>query len=47
MAAVTIHNDFRAQEEEICHLLPPFPLMFAMNNGAGRYDLSFIFNTEF
>ena len=30
MAAVTIHSDFEAQEEEICHYFHPFPLLFAM-----------------
>ena len=46
MAAVTIHSGYRAQEEEIGHLLLPFPLLFAWSEGAGYHDLSF-FNIEF
>ena len=30
MAAVTIRNDFRAQEEEICHYFHLFSPLFAM-----------------
>ena len=40
MVAVTLCSDFRSQEEEILSLLPPFPLLFAMN-GARCHDLSF------
>ena len=27
MAAVTVHSDFGAQEEEICHYFHPFPFI--------------------
>ena len=30
MASVTIHSDFRAQEEEICHYFHICPFLFAM-----------------
>ena len=42
MAAVTICNDFRAQEEEICHFFHLFPFYLPWNNGAGCHDLSFL-----
>ena len=41
MAAVTILNDFRAQEEEICHYFNFFPLYLLWSNGARWHDLSF------
>ena len=41
MAAVTIHSDFRAQEEEICHYLRFFPFYLPCSNGAGCHDLRF------
>ena len=41
MAAVTILNDFRAQEEEICHYFNFFPLYLLWSNGARYHDLSF------
>ena len=28
MGAVTIHSDFRTQEEEICHFVPLTPSIF-------------------
>ena len=34
MAAVTIHSDFRAQEEEICHCFHLFPFYLSWSNGA-------------
>ena len=42
MAAVTIHSDFGAQENKICHCfhLPPFHL--AWSDGTGCHDLSFL-----
>ena len=46
MAAVTICNDFRAQEEEICHCFHPFPFYLPWCDGIGCHDLS-IFNAEF
>ena len=30
IAAVTMHRDFRAQEEEVCYCLHFFPLLFVM-----------------
>ena len=45
MAAVTLHNDFGAQEEEICRHFPPFPFYLPCSNGGGCYDLS-VFNTN-
>ena len=40
-AAVTIHSDFRAQEEEICHDFHIFPFYLVWSNGARFHDLSF------
>ena len=34
MAAVPIHSDFRAQEEEICHCFHLFPFYLSWSNGA-------------
>ena len=34
MAAVTIHSDFRAQEEEICHYFHFSPFYLPWSNGA-------------
>ena len=42
MAAVTIHSDFRAQEEEICHCFHLFPLYMSWSNGAKCHDFSFL-----
>ena len=44
MAAVTMHRDFRAPEEEICHCFHLFPLYFPWSDGTGCYDLSLIFS---
>ena len=41
MAAVTICSDFRAQEEKILSLLPPFPFYLPWSNGARCHNLSF------
>ena len=41
MAAVTVHSDFGAQEEEICHYFHLFPFYLPCSNGAGCHDLSF------
>ena len=41
MAAVTIHSDFRAQEEEICYYFHFFPFCLPWSNGARCHDLSF------
>ena len=42
MAAVTVHSDFGAQEEEICPYFPLFPFYLPCSNG-GCHDLS-VFN---
>ena len=36
MAAITIHSEFIAQEEEICHYFHIFPLYLPWSNGAGQ-----------
>ena len=41
MAAVTIHSDFRAQEEEICYYFHLFPFYLPWSNGARCHDISF------
>ena len=41
MAAVTVHSDFLAQEEEIWHYFHFFPLYLPWSNGARCHDLSF------
>ena len=44
MAAVTVHSDFWAQEEEVCHYFHLFPFYLAWSNGARCHDHSlFIF----
>ena len=43
MAAITIHSDFRAQEEEICHYFHLFTFYLPCSNGAGCHNLS-VFN---
>ena len=40
MAAVTIHSDFGAREEEICHCFHHFPLYLPLSKGARCHDLS-------
>ena len=40
MAAVTIHSEFGAQEEDILSLLPPCPLHLPWGNEAECHDLS-------
>ena len=37
MAAVTVHSNFRAQEE-ICHYFHLFPLYLPWSNGSGGWD---------
>ena len=46
MAAVTICNDFRAQENKICHCLHFFPIYLPWSGGTRCHDLSFL-NVEF
>ena len=43
MASVTIHGDFRAQEEYICHYFHLFPFYLPWSNGAGCHVVSFFF----
>ena len=40
MAAVTVHSNFGAQEEEICHYFHLFPFYLPCSNGAGCHDLA-------
>ena len=47
MAAVTIHNDLGAQENEICHYLNLFSLNLSWSNGTRCHDLSFFFFNSF
>ena len=45
MTAVTIHSDFRPQEEEICHcfqLPPPQPPCLPWSDGTRCHDLIFL-----
>ena len=46
VAAVTIHSDFRVQENKNPLLFPLFPRLFAMSDGIRCHDLSFL-NVEF
>ena len=46
MAAVTIHSDFGAQENKICHCFHFFPFYLPWSDGTGCHDLSFL-NVEF
>ena len=41
MAAVTVHSNFGAQEEEICHYFHLSPFYLSSSIGAGCHDLSF------
>ena len=47
MAAVIIHSNFRAQEEEICHCFHLFPFCLPWSDGTRYRDLSLVFNIEF
>ena len=42
MVAVTVHSDFGAQENKICHLFHFSPHLFAMKSWTGWHDLSFL-----
>ena len=46
MAAVTIHSDFGAQENKICHCFHFFYFYLPWSDGTRCHDLSFL-NTEF
>ena len=43
---VTIHSDFGAQENKICHCFHCFPIYLPWSDGTRRYDLLFL-NAEF
>ena len=42
MATVTVHSDFGAQENKICHLPHFFPTYLPSNDGTGCHDLCFL-----
>ena len=42
MAAITIHSDFKAPKEEICHYFPLFLFYLPCSNGDRCHDLSFL-----
>ena len=42
MAAVTICNDFGAQEDKVCHCFHCFPIYFPGSDGTEYHDLSFL-----
>ena len=46
MAAVTIYNDFGAQEKKVCHCFHCFPIYLPCSDGTRCHDLSFL-NVEF
>ena len=46
MAAVTVHNDFEAQENKVCHCFHRFPIYLPLSDGTGCHDLHFL-NVEF
>ena len=46
MASVTVHSDFGAQENKICHCFHCFPIYLPLRDGTKCHDLSFL-NVEF
>ena len=42
MAAVTVHSDFGAQENKVCHCFHFFPFYLPWNDGTRCCDLSFL-----
>ena len=46
MAAVTVHSDFGAQENEICHCFQFFSIYLPRSDGSRCHDLCFL-NVEF
>ena len=44
-AAVTIHSDFRAQENKACHCFHCFSMYLPWSNGMGCHDLCFLICT--
>jgi len=48
MTAVTIHSDFEAWENKICHCFHCLPIYLPWSSGTGCHDFHFFFlNTEF
>ena len=43
---VTIHHDFEAQENKVCHCFHIFPIYLPWSDGTGCHDFSFL-NVEF
>ena len=41
MAAVTVHSNFGAQENEVCHCFHCFPIYLTWSDRTGCHDLSF------
>ena len=41
MAAVTVLNDFGAQENKVCHCFHCFPIYLPWSDGTGWHDPSF------
>ena len=41
MIAVTVHSDFGAQENNVCHCFHCFPIYLPWSDGTGCHDLSF------
>ena len=46
MAAVTVHSDFGAPQNKLCHCFLLFPVYLPGSDGTGCHDLSFL-NVEF
>ena len=46
MAAITVHSDFGAQENKVCHCFHFFPFYLPWSDGTRCHDLSFL-NVEF
>ena len=47
MASVTIHNDFGAQENKICHFFYFFPVYLRWSDGTACHDLKFFWMLNF
>ena len=46
MSAITVHSDFGAQENEVCHCFHCFPFYLPWSDGTRCHDLSFV-NVDF
>ena len=46
MAAVTVHSDFGAQKNKVCHCFCCFPIYLSWSDGTRCHDLHFL-NVEF